>query len=321
MLQGCDHSPASLYLDYQKRLANVSNGTFTPPSALTPLPLATKSKPEPQVTIGLLELSAINHCPLSTLIAEHNSQLGKVAAPSELFKYQLRFILQAPNCIASLQGKQQPLADKLEQALEAKKQHLLDYFNYMLYQEVEFRALFSLANQGFSRELAGKEAAIEALAFFNRVKSKIIADSIDNDDVNELTSQLAKLHRNTYVKTLLTEAQRQREFNLVTTATLATLPIESRLCVKQRPSDTAQFMHNVFQKFYIGQLQPLQADISGELQALLPLLYELYVQDAALSNQLNVESKLSLLTQLKMSAKSHVEWWQSFYQRCAIKPY
>ena len=88
--------------------------------------------------------------------------------------------------------------------------------------------------------------------------------------------------------------------------------------------DKAKIMNNIFQKFYLSQIQPYQAQLIGFLEVLQPLLNQLWYQERVTTNEINqlikANSNTNLLNQLKSSAKQHVIWWQEFYKTCEISP-
>lgn len=86
----------------------------------------------------------------------------------------------------------------------------------------------------------------------------------------------------------------------------------------------ATIVSNVFQKYFLKEIQPYQANLAGYLETLLPLYNQLWFDQAITNKQLNtliaLDSQNNLLNQLKGSAKKHVTWWQNFYKTCEISP-
>ena len=122
---------------------------------------------------------------------------------------------------------------------------------------------------------------------------------------------------------LIQSARQQIAFNNSATSFVKTLNLRD-ICPTGKNKKTAKIVSNVFQKFFLGEIQHYQAQLTGYLEVLQPLYNQLWFKEEITSEPINdltkTNSPNNLLNQLKNSAKNHVVWWQTFYKTCEISP-
>ncbi|MFY8273371.1 DUF3080 family protein [Pseudoalteromonas sp. SSDWG2] len=327
MLVGCSEQPTDIHKEYRSRLAKFLEIEESYDVTLSPLDNFATIPIESNITIGLIELGQLNHCRLSAHIAAHNNQLGKVALPSERFKYHIRFIQLVDACIEHPQTKQlnQSLIDTLTLAKQNKIAHAHVAFNNMMAGEAEFKRMTQLSTKELNiDEYAGKTQSLEALRAFANIADDIAKKRWHNIDVTVITPSLESLSNNDYIRKLITSARVQIALNRHLTQQLNTVNIIQTVCPPKRSTDTATILHNIFNMFYINQLQGYQAQLSGALQDLNPELKRVWQflneNDGPKSEVIGVGKEAQLLSNLKTASKQHVIWWQNFYKQCAISP-
>ncbi len=121
---GCDRQGASdtLLVDYQRRLAEA---LATPPPSPSP-PDNIPAFPEPgerlfeipETREGLLDVHALRRCHITTLVAERNSTLGRVAPPSQRWHYELELWRRLEAC------RESEVAEELGEADRARLERL-----------------------------------------------------------------------------------------------------------------------------------------------------------------------------------------------------
>ncbi|MEO2279262.1 DUF3080 family protein [Pseudoalteromonas pernae] len=327
MLVGCAEQPTDVHEEYRHRLAKFVSIAPTSDVALESWPQFDYSEVAPSTTISLIQLGQLNHCQLAGHIASHNNQLGKVATPSELFKYHIRFIQLVEPCLKH--PKTIHLNADLKQALadaRTQKVHMASvYFNNILAREPELTRMTTLsASQLGFEEQAGKVQSQEALELLAQIADNIEAENFNAIDPVELTSALSSLNNNDYVRKLLTSTRAHIALNNALTLALEDINISENICPPNRANSDTVILHNIFNMFYIKQLQPYQAHLSGDLQRLTPLLARIWQfmpdTDNPKTRVFGSIQRTSLLQQLKQASKNHVLWWQNFYKQCDIKP-
>ncbi|MFY8328326.1 DUF3080 family protein [Pseudoalteromonas sp. ZZD1] len=320
---GCSEQPSDTYNEYQSRLANSLSSPIPTHAELNNIklnfqPLAKQTK----LNVSILQLAQLNSCALSTLIAEHNSQLGKVATPATKLIYQIEFIKAAPICLRTL-DKTSNSYQQIQAAMRHKKSQLKTYFTQFLYAEAELKQSWLLTPYELDTNLNGLVETELALQQLANIKNQITAEQYQQINTHHIYKSLEQLNRFNFNQALITAVRKQTLLNNVTTNYLADIDLTS-LCNPIKNKKQAHIVSNVFKKYYLTQLQPYQAQLTGALERLMPLYRALWLQsdhvDNALVPMLQPSQSNNLLNGLKQSAREHVIWWQKFYKTCEISP-
>ncbi|MCG7534804.1 DUF3080 family protein [Pseudoalteromonas sp. OOF1S-7] len=312
----CSPTASDINQEYADRLANVLG--LAPLSIDKPAPLASFSATRPEATfkLSVLQLANLGHCALAQDVAMHNNQLGKLAVPSEVFKYQVRFIQLASHCIQDTRTEDPEVKDILRQAAAEKRAALAQYFAFMLSAEPELNQFSRLTFAEIGKRGTDNEIqANEGLATLASVASSLATP--ENIDPQKITPALSKLNNNGYVQTLLTSARRQIYWNQSLTAWLSQVELQTAICPVGKNKKKALVLHNIFNKFAISQVQPYQAQLSIQLQELSDSLAQI---SQAISHPAYPNHAAALMVELKTSSKQHAQWWQRFYKVCKVAP-
>ena len=276
---------------------------------------------QPAIKIGITELAGISQCKLNVLISEHNNQLGKTATAASKLKYQIDFIQSAQNCLNSL-DKQSKIYNKIAAAKTQKQAQLTQFFNNMLFSEPELNSSWQLTGQELSTQPAGFSDTVEGLKKLTTIKQLIENQNSMAINSDDILSALEPLNKYKFNQQLIQAAREQISLNHAATQFVNTLTLED-ICPKGKNKQQAKIVSNIFNKYYLKQIQPYQAQLSGYLETLQPLYVQLWFNQAVSSEGVNAlldPNAKNLLAQLKSSAKEHVIWWQKFYKTCEISP-
>ncbi|MEM5512049.1 DUF3080 family protein [Pseudoalteromonas sp. AS84] len=322
-LTGCSKPQSSINATYIERLSSTVDTSTTEPAPLKQLPLL---QPPPiaqsDLTLSIVELAGISQCKLNVLISEHNNQLGKTASAAGQLKYQINFIKSAQVCLNSL-DKNSPSYTKILAAKNYKQIHLMHSFNAMLFKEPELNRTWQLTSNELTTEPAGFSDTVHALKQLVLIKQQINAKEFNKINSDSIFSALEQLNKFQFNQALIQSARKQVVLNNNATQLVKTLNFNT-LCPEGKNNKNAKIISNVFQKFYLKDIQPYQAQLTGYLEALQPLYNELWFNESISSPQINnlvkTGSTSNLLNLLKSSAKKHVVWWQGFYKTCEISP-
>ncbi|MBB3232890.1 DUF3080 family protein [Halomonas stenophila] len=103
LLAGCSDGPAeTLLVDYQRRLAEAL--AVAPPTPAPPTNIGAFPEPEARLLPlgetreGMLAIFALRDCHIANLVAGRNNQLGRVAAPSQRWLYELALWRRLSGC-------------------------------------------------------------------------------------------------------------------------------------------------------------------------------------------------------------------------------
>ena len=323
LLTSCTKAPSSVNDTYLQRLANTLNLESDEPPPLVPLklnspPVLNKAK----ITLGIVELAGISRCNLNVVISEHNNQLGKTATAAGRLKYQIDFIQEAEQCLSTLEIDS-PVYKKINEAKEQKQAHLMHYFNLMLFKEPELNRTWSLTSSEMGSKPAGFSDTQAALNKLITIKNQIKSNDFNKINTDNIYSALEQLNKFRFNQILIQSVRQQIVLNHLATQLVTTLNLDE-MCISGRNKKTAKIISNVFQKFYLEQIQPYQASLTGYLEVLQPMYYQLWFEQPVTTERINKliapNSQHNLLNQLKTSAVDHVVWWQKFYKTCEISP-
>jgi len=322
LLFGCSEQPSEANKTYLSRLSSTLQ---VPKPNTNPLQQLTLVEPvealQPAIKIGITELAGISQCKLNVLISEHNNQLGKTATAASQLKYQIDFIQSAQNCLNSL-DKQSKIYNKIAAAKTQKQAQLTQFFNNMLFSEPELNSSWQLTGQELSTQPAGFSDTVEGLKKLTTIKQLIENQNSMAINSDDILSALEPLNRYKFNQQLIQAAREQISLNHAATQFVNTLTLED-ICPKGKNKQQAKIVSNIFNKYYLKQIQPYQAQLSGYLETLQPLYVQLWFNQAISSEEVNAlldPNAKNLLAQLKSSAKEHVIWWQKFYKTCEISP-
>ncbi|KZN62147.1 hypothetical protein N473_21615 [Pseudoalteromonas luteoviolacea CPMOR-1] len=315
VLLGCSPKPSDTNQTYTERLGKVFDSNGLQIDRLSVLPHSATEKPQSSYTISVIDLAKLGHCRVSTHIASHNNQLGKLAKPSEQFKYNLNFIQFAQACIDD-----DKTPEDVQQALSLAKQEklaqLYPMLSYVFTHEKELTQFFTLTFSEIQRETSqGEIHALESLNTLSSLIQSLEKPSQAKGDT--LTTALEKLNNNDYVQSLITSTRTQIAWNQITTAWLDTVNLENKVCPAGKNKKHAKVLNNVFQKFYIQDIQAYQSHLAKRLHDIEPH-FETFSEKFGQHNYPNLITPL--LRELKESAKEHVYWWQNFYKVCKVSP-
>jgi len=323
-MAGCTEQPRDIHLEYQNRLSNIVNKPQVKAEKLSNIsqPMLEQLN-ESKISVGVLQLAQLNKCALSTLIAEHNSQLGKLATPASKLIYQIEFIKAAPACLKILDETSNTY-QQINASLIDKKTLLTKHFKHFLYNDVELKKTWQLTHYELGTNFNGLVETELALKRIATIKEQIDARNYQDINTQHIYKSLEQLNHFNFNQALITASRNQTHLNDLTTNYLKNNIELNTLCDPLKNKKQAQVISNIFKKFYLEQLQPYQSQLTGALERLMPYYQTLWGDSIDnqdnLSNLLLDKSTDNLLNRLKESAKHHVVWWQGFYKQCEISP-
>ncbi len=337
LLSGCTPAPAALFDDYQQRLARL-----LPLPPLEPNTVAIEdyaSLPAvrdvllqlPDIRLDLLDLIAIRHCGLQSLVAQRNSSLGKVMSTANQLGYELELLQQLKPCLTH------PSLDlKLQQQLQAFYQQKLMALPKALHNLLLTDQTLRQQLQGSQRWLALGAAhtttdTLFALQQLVKLKQQALAISHAADAPLKqfgqtrhmnllLTADINQALALLYQGQLLADLQySMRQSNLQLqqlNQRLATVDL-TNWCVKAQRNGQSDILNNVFGQIYLGRVQPYLAQLDSINHQLLPLLTQLY-QDSPFQALL-VNRFTAPADKLRQHLSTHVRWWQQVQQQCQLQ--
>lgn len=319
ILVGCSDAPNTVNLDYHQRLqTQLELADLTPYSDRHKL-IIPELKSAESSTISLIQLARLQHCQIGQLIAEHNSQLGKLASPSGEFSYQVQFLQLLPKCLSNLDDD--TLTEELKKVYNEKHANLFLYWQLLVFNDKQLASLYlPFSHSLFEVNEESKQATFNSLQYLADSKHAVISDNVDTIQVTALEQQLSGLFKNAYLPSLLRALYEQLHLLQQQTELLKTVSFDS-LCKKGHNNQKAVILSNIFSKFYGSKIQQYHNLLLREYSYVAPSLKTLWQdkQGQPYPSELAVHP-LKLDEALKMASVNHVSWWQTLYKQCAIQP-
>ncbi|MCV6590872.1 MAG: DUF3080 domain-containing protein [Marinobacterium sp.] len=335
LLAGCSPPAGQALLeDYLYRLGNASQTDIdqdlnTLPPVMAYPPRRQRLAPVTELREGLLDTLNLGACNLLPLVAERNSSLGRVMPVSQTLMYELRFYSRLHDCRLRPEIiSNNELHEQLEEIFRVKQRNLSAVVWNAIYNSKEMEAAFALGATPLSPDeqstLTPVLQSLQRLAQLNTL-SRQAPPWQPPAYLASLESDYEVLHRNHF------GAQWLSSIRLLTeTLQRAAQALETRLngralCPQGRPTPQAKILHNVFQKYYAGQVQPYMATIhrSGAqwLQQHEQLLAALIERQRLASYEAAVLSREGALWQSYIRARDrHTQAWQTQLRQCGLMP-
>ncbi|PSW63593.1 DUF3080 domain-containing protein [Photobacterium kishitanii] len=337
LLTSCKKNTTEVLLDtYQQRLANVLDINPAETPALTlPIYPGTRllKQPIPDIRMGLLNAYELRQCGLFQLIAERNSVLGKVQDQTRQLRYELLFLKQLDHCLKVLNNTN-TLWPQLKDIYYQKQQQLPQVLWNMVFTGQEWRQQFTLGRQLLEQQQFG--GYIENLAAFDyldTLTTTITSHNLSNALTTLTTSNIdlllyhqQQIHNTQYLGQLFYSIARvTARLNTVTTQLIR--HEQDVICGKNINQQQAQYLRNVFYKYYAKDIQPYLSKLHSQYQQLQPYLASLYTtltkHHIQPSSMMTVYARYyfqgELQHQFQQATIEHVNYWQRLFKRCNFK--
>ncbi|WP_226684298.1 DUF3080 family protein [Shewanella indica] len=335
-LTACQDNTQALWHDYAERLSRVTEQSFIAPDYLPKDNRLLNSvgeiqAPSTRMSLPLLNSLGLMHCRLGELIADHNSILGKVAEPSEQFKYQLAFIQAAPACLQSLSLDDQSRRLLTEAKLQ-KQRELMDWFYWMLLKDRALDKLLFISHDSLSRRspLAGLTETELALANLVKLKTDIeLAQSGRISwhalDATNLDSALTELARSR----IIARNMRSQSISLLWLMQLNDWlepQLALLLCRPGHSKQRQEILQRILVRNFTGPIQQ-QLSHSRHIQRRLGNMLQSLYQGTPHAERIEYffaettgGPKDLLNARLNDELKRHVHWWQKLRDSCNSTP-
>ena len=346
---GCsfEHPTQAMFTDYQNRLAKLTqvetkalNQRATPSIPMTTLPRRRdRALPLSEIRIGLWDYLQIYECRLNQLVGQRNSSLGKVMPASQRLVYETQLVYEMTRCLTTLKSHKDEdteLIRELEQALEIKRSelHLVAWNAFIGSQE--FENLTSLSTEPLEPAdpeplIISRQALDELLRTGVKVKQIQENPTVQaNIEADRLEANLLAINTQRSVGRLLKSIELVSNELGLASSILQQARTQNSLCPQGKQTREADYLKNVFSKYYVGRIQPYLSMLNREGQALLESvdkLLALYTDILPESFQTYQASAYraaerigNLAAVSKRTIMDHTKAWQALLATCNIQP-
>ncbi|MCX2789476.1 DUF3080 domain-containing protein [Vibrio sp. Sgm 5] len=319
LLSGCNdwfNPEKAVFEKYNQRLANVLN---TSESELEASPAVTiPDKRElfqelPRLSLGLLESYQLRQCGLFNLLAEKNSQLGKVQDAFYDFDYQTNLLRTLNGCLSDY-----PLSDeentKLNGLYDQKWHHLTVHLDNML-----------LTSDAMRKQLTGSEwLPLESKDQVAHVRDAFLALDEMYQTPYRTLSRLPDVTIVNYQEEIEKTRLVGRLYYTLIDAThwleQTTHMLEANqdkiICGANRDTTQFRYLRNVFQTIYVAEVQPYMAYVDSTYQQLDGGLSLVEKRMQAHGANYGIEKAHD---QFREETMKHVQFWKNLFKRCGVK--
>ncbi|BDX06310.1 hypothetical protein MACH26_18310 [Planctobacterium marinum] len=303
--------------DYQSRLANILE--IEPPSLITPNIISTTPKQvfSPQgsaepLNIKLREFYNLPECGIKPIIAERNTTLGKLQAPSQRYLYEVRLLAALYRCMMMVDDEPQ---QEQRSIINRKEQVVVQSWHNLLYNSDEINSARFSSSTHFDEQEDHRSAIQNWQSLLRFSPEELKGKRFQLSDANSLETLLQSISK------FKTPAKLRNDMRLlISTLPQITIYLETNMtqlnCLTN-PGDKikAEYLRNVFNLFFIQEIQPQAGKINDWYFQLSVTFEELGFTEHE-DNTLNK----SLHNDFVSSIKDHVAQWQVFFERCDIVP-
>ncbi|PQJ49250.1 hypothetical protein BTO01_27655 [Vibrio jasicida] len=319
LLSGCNdwfNPEKAVFEKYNQRLANVLD---TSESELEASPAVTiPDKRElfqelPRLSLGLLESYQLRQCGLFNLLAEKNSQLGKVQDAFYDFDYQINLLRTLNGCMSNY-----PLSDeentKLNGLYDQKWHHLTVHLDNML-----------LTSDAMRKQLTGSEwLPLESKDQVAHVRDAFLALDEMYQTPYRALSRLPDVTIVNYQEEIEKTRLVGRLYYTLIDAThwleQTTHMLEANqdkiICGANRDTTQFRYLRNVFQTIYVAEVQPYMAYVDSTYQQLDGGLSLVEKRMQAHGANYGIEKAHD---QFREETMKHVQFWKNLFKRCGVK--
>lgn len=285
-------------------------------------------------SIHLLEFLRLSQCELQRHIGQRNSSLGQVMPATQVLIYEVNFIVLAQQCLTQLTDDNN-LKISLLAVLQQKQQQLDKVMWNASFASDEFAQLFSMSSQPLSSSAIKQPALLlnNALKQLLHVHQQLAPYARQHGQPNP--TLLRDLGATEDAYRVLAASKRLGELRLsmrlmVESLVKADAIIHQRLgqrplCLQAQANSQYNIVETVFEKYYIGDIQPYVAVLHQQAGAIFNLLEQLLTlqqptDDFLLFWTRVYTSDASEWRQFERAIATHTRSWQQLLTQCGQLP-
>ncbi|TBX27310.1 hypothetical protein TK45_00730 [Bowmanella sp. JS7-9] len=260
--------------------------------------------------ITLSDFHQLKGCAAQSLIAERNTTLGKLQAPSQRFLYQRALLEALGTCQTS--NSDDTLVKKLagwQQDLQARQPYSIAR---LVDQSREITNSLTNSGQGIVSE-ESYSASLAAFSYLARVVTQQV-----KADSKTLETHLQQIDRQRLPKRLYNQFKMQAHYLNALNDWQNNLTFT---CPNGRAGKSVEYAVNVFNRYFIQGIQADAGQANQLYYTLMPTLETLKsVELVSPEFRTNIDAITLAFNASQQAIREHVTFWQDVYRRCEIKP-
>jgi len=287
-----------------------------------------------EIRQGLIEVLDLKYCAgMLNLIAQRNSNLGRVMQPSQQMAYEIRFFSNLESCKDKLEqdSSQAPeLRQQIDTIYRIKANNLKKEIWNGIYGADEFAANFSRSEDAIPTEgesgFSATKKAIDALTALAAISPEN-AGQFDLTRLSNLEDSYKTLHTNRYGSKLLKSLLLLSDTMERTSAAIHKRLDKRPFCFPGHQTQKRDILHNVFIKYYSQSFQPYLSRVHREGDQWRDFTERMIDQfeptSAVLTHYeqtLSSTSESSLWNRYINARDAHTKAWQRILGQCNLMP-
>lgn len=275
-----------------------------------------------QHTISIREFLGLRQCKLHLVIAQRNSQMGKVASPSQRLKNDLDILASGPICLTKINNTE--LRNKLSNYLSIKQKQIPKTLWHALLGQAEYKKFWSQKQHSPTYpQTISSQTVTEDLELLNKFANKVLSKqyNISTEEFNNVERTLGRL-RFGDAGQLLSELTALHVF-----LAQANNAIEQRLlrklCLTPKPNEKARYFENVVRKYFIQNVQAQAVSLRRRYDQLAQAINDLEEQLAPHSTPEFQHWRSARNNHIQLGLNSvllHSRTIQEMFMQCGITP-
>lgn len=264
----------------------------------------------PSLTIGLLDSYELRKCDLFNLIAERNSVLGKVQDQFRNYDYQVDVIRGIESCLNS-DVISPDIKQELHTLLALKQNQLAAHFSNLLFASDAMRSQLSASEWLDQQHTSANKMLTTGLD--NLAAHYLMLNGEQQQAKSLVPFQESFEKQVTIGKIVYSMLNASHKLDQIT-AQLEQYD-EKIVCGPGRNDTRFKTLRNVFQSFFVEQIQPYLARVDSA--------YLQISQSGTLLENAHPSYHYPLLRYHQVYRKSisqHVQYWQALFKRCGASP-
>jgi hypothetical protein len=320
-----DNTTETTLNTYHQRLSNVLDVTNSPlnDSTFIHLPESRDLQwPIEETRLSLLNAYELRACGLFQLIADRNSVLGKLQDKTRQLKYEILLINGLKYC-ATHPDVPPKLQTQLKHIQEQKQTQLTLHLHNMLLTDTEWRKQFAIHPKPFeNNKMVGFTENHQAILLAAKI-SQSLSESQDlpNQLAEELTTHQAEIYPYRYFGRLFYSMVRVTDaLNQITQQ--LTQHQNGIYCGKQHNQKQAEYLTNVFYRYFIDELQPYLVKLDRQYQTIQPDLNAVFFplkKQPIFTAYYRFYIGGDVHEAYRQAIFQHQQFWRGLFKRCDLQ--
>ncbi|ALS98400.1 DUF3080 family protein [Lacimicrobium alkaliphilum] len=296
--------------EYSQRLASVLDHPGAELADMPPLPVPPKQQTSKDtLQISIKDFYQLRDCSLYSLVAERNTALGKIQAPSQRYIYELKLLQALQSCLNSTQDA--ALKQQLRHWQQQKQTALNLQWQRLLESEEIRHALGRNSGWVQSKQTDRLSETRQSLQYL----LSLSPESAQPHHSGELEQHLQQLQQ---ARLMARVFRTQRMLQLHLSALTQWLHARDIQCPDGKALEQVKYLRNVFGLFFVKQIQPLASRTNDIYYQLMPLWQSLLQAHPPMSDWL--DQRQTEFEHYRHSLSEHIRFWQVLFEKCNLSP-